>query len=122
MNKLRWGLLSTARINQALLPPLRASARNELTAVASRDLERAQAYANEWDIPRVFSSYEAMLADPDRSVLKIDYDLEENPSLTVRRVLDELVQIDDNLYLGKAHVRWWWNRWQTVAYFSLVRV
>ena len=65
MKKLRWGLLSTARINQALLPPLRASSRNELTAVASRDLERAQAYANERNIPRVFGSYEAMLADPD---------------------------------------------------------
>jgi len=71
----------------------------------------------------VFHTYVAPgLAGPDRSVLKIDYNLEENPSLTVRRVLDELVQIDDNLYLGKAHVRWWWNAWQTVAYFSLVRV
>lgn len=59
------------------------------------------------------------LIDPDRSVLKIDYNLKENPSLTVRRVLDELVQIDDNLYLGKAHVRWWWGGWQTVAYFAL---
>ena len=64
------------------------------------------------------------LVDADRTVLKIDYDLEENPSLTVRRVLDELVQLDDNLYLGKAHVRWWWrpaSDWQTVAYFSLSR-
>jgi len=69
MNKLRWGLLSTARINQALLPPLRASARNELTAVASRDLQRAEAYANERDIPRVFGSYEAMLADPDVDII-----------------------------------------------------
>ena len=64
------------------------------------------------------------LVDADRTVLKIDYDLEENPSLTVRRVLDELVQLDDNSYLGKAHVRWWWrpaSDWQTVAYFSLSR-
>lgn len=69
MKKLRWGLLSTARINRALLPPLRASTRNELTAVASRDLGRAQAYAREWGIPRVFGSYEAMLADPDVDVI-----------------------------------------------------
>lgn len=70
-----------------------------------------------------FRTYPAPgLVDTDRVVLKIDYDLEENPSLTVRRVLDELVQVDSNLYLGKAHVRWWWrpaNGWQTVAYFSL---
>ena len=62
------------------------------------------------------------LTDPDRQVLKIDYDLKDNPALTVRRVLDELVQIEDNLYLGKAHVRWWWrptDGWSTVAYFTL---
>jgi xylose dehydrogenase (NAD/NADP) len=69
MNKLRWGFLSTARINQALMPPLRSSARNELTAVASRDLERAKVYAEEWNIPRVFGTYEAMLADPDVDVI-----------------------------------------------------
>jgi hypothetical protein len=61
------------------------------------------------------------LADPDRQVLKLDYNLEGNPSLSVRRVLDELVQIDNVLYLGKAHLRWWWGKWQLVAYFSLAK-
>lgn len=63
------------------------------------------------------------LMDTDRTVLKIDYNLKENPALTVRRVLDELVQIDDQLYLGKAHVHWWWrgDGWQTVAYFTLTK-
>lgn len=59
------------------------------------------------------------LFDEDRSVLKIDYNLKENPPLTVRRVLDELVQVSDNLYVGKAHVHWWWGNWQTIAYFAL---
>lgn len=66
---LRWGLLSTARINRAVIPPLRASARNELTAVASRSRDKAKAYAQEWGIPRVFDSYEAMLLDPDIDVV-----------------------------------------------------
>lgn len=70
-----------------------------------------------------FRTYPAPgLFDTDRAVLKIDYNLKENPSLTVRRVLDELVQLDDDLYLGKAHVRWWWHpagTWQTVAFFTL---
>ncbi len=61
----------------------------------------------------------AGLTDPDRQVLKIDYDLPENPRLTVRRVLDELVQLDTRFYLGKAHLKWWWGQSQRVAYFSL---
>ena len=57
--------------------------------------------------------------DPDRLVLKIDYDLPANPRFSVRRVLDELVQVADGLYLGKAHFHWWWGSWQLVAYFTL---
>jgi len=66
---LRWGLLSTARINRALIPPLRASQRNQLTAVASRSLEAAEAYAGEWDIPRALGTYEALIDDPEVDVI-----------------------------------------------------
>lgn len=66
---LRWGLLSTAQINRALISPLRASERNELFAVASRSMEQAESYAREWDIPRVHGSYEALLADPEVDVI-----------------------------------------------------
>jgi hypothetical protein len=61
------------------------------------------------------------LADPDRHVLKIDYDLPGNPCLSIRCILDELVQVEDGFYLGKAHLKWWWGAWQLVAYFSLCR-
>lgn len=59
------------------------------------------------------------LTDPDRQVLKLDYNIQGNPILSVRRVLDELVQVETALYLGKAHLKWWWGTWQLVAYFSL---
>jgi predicted dehydrogenase len=62
---LRWGLLSTARINRSLIPPLRASSRNTLAAVASRDGAKGREYAKEWGIETVFDSYEAMLSSPD---------------------------------------------------------
>jgi xylose dehydrogenase (NAD/NADP) len=61
MNKVRWGLLSTARINRSLIPAIRASKRGELVAVASRELDKAQKYAQEWAIPKAFGSYESML-------------------------------------------------------------
>lgn len=66
---LRWGLLSTAHINRALIPALRASRRSLLSAVASRSQDQANAYAKEWGIPRALGSYEALLDDPDIDVI-----------------------------------------------------
>ncbi len=61
MSVVRWGLLSTAHINRRVIPAIRASNSSELVAVASRDLDKAQAYASEWEIPQAYGSYEAML-------------------------------------------------------------
>jgi D-xylose 1-dehydrogenase (NADP+, D-xylono-1,5-lactone-forming) len=66
---LRWGLLSTARINKALIPPLQLSKRNTLLAVASRSQEKATAYAREQKIKRAYGFYEALLADPEIDVI-----------------------------------------------------
>ncbi len=61
----RWGLLSTANINKALIGPIRQASRSELHGVASRDLAKAQAYAAAQGIPTAYGSYEDMLADPE---------------------------------------------------------
>jgi xylose dehydrogenase (NAD/NADP) len=71
MKDLRWGLLSTARVNRHLIPAIRAAAQAELLAVASRDPARAEAYAAEWEIPRAHGSYEALLDDPDVDIVYI---------------------------------------------------
>ena len=68
-NVLNWGLLSTARINAALIPPLLASKRNHLLAVASRTQESAEKYAREHEISRAHGSYESLLADPEIDVI-----------------------------------------------------
>ena len=64
-----WGLLSTARINERLIPAFRTSERSELLAVASRNKKRVQAYAKQWDIPHAYGTYEQMLADPAINVI-----------------------------------------------------
>ena len=61
----RWGLLSTARINDALITPIGQAARSELRAVGSRDLAKGRAYAQEKGIPVAHGSYAALLADPE---------------------------------------------------------
>ncbi len=68
---LNWGILSTARINREVIGPLQRSARSRLLAVASRDLERARAYAAGRSIPRTYGSYDALLADPEIDVVYI---------------------------------------------------
>lgn len=60
----RWGLLSTARINDALIDPIRQAKRSQLAAVASRDLAKARDYAAVKGIPTAYGSYEDLLADP----------------------------------------------------------
>ena len=62
--QLRWGLVSTAKINGAVIQPIRDAARSDLVGVASRDADRAGAYAQEHGIPKSYGSYEAMFRDP----------------------------------------------------------
>ena len=59
-----WGLLSTARINDAILAGAAESGEVDVVAVGSRSLERAQAYAREKGIPRAHGSYDELLTDP----------------------------------------------------------
>ena len=65
VDPVRWGILSTARINSAVIPGLQQSPASELVAVASRDLARARAYAGDHAIPRAHGSYDALLEDPE---------------------------------------------------------
>jgi D-xylose 1-dehydrogenase (NADP+, D-xylono-1,5-lactone-forming) len=61
----KWGIISTADINRKVIPGAHASAKVELVGVASRDQAKADAYAQEWEIPRAYGSYEELLADPE---------------------------------------------------------
>jgi hypothetical protein len=56
--------------------------------------------------------------DPEVEVFKIDYDLPDSPGFLIRDILDELVQVDDGLYLGQALLRWR-GRYRRAAWFQL---
>jgi xylose dehydrogenase (NAD/NADP) len=64
-NAVNWGILSTADINQKLIPGAHESPKVKLLAVASRDKERAEEYARSWEIERAYGSYDELLADPE---------------------------------------------------------
>ena len=65
MQKTRWGVLGVANIAVGkVIPAMQRGERSEITAIASRDLGKAQEAARKLGIPKAYGSYEELLADP----------------------------------------------------------
>ena len=60
---MRWGILGPGRISRAFLTGLAGSASEHAVAVGSRALDRAEATAHEFGVPRAYGSYGQLLAD-----------------------------------------------------------
>ena len=66
MKKIRWGMLSTARIGtETVIPAMQLGEHCSVTAIASRQLEKAQVAARQLGIEKAYGSYEELLDDPD---------------------------------------------------------
>lgn len=66
MKKIRWGILSTARIGtEKVIPAMQRGEHCEIVAIGSQSLDRAQAAAAKLKIPKAHGSYESLLSDPD---------------------------------------------------------
>jgi predicted dehydrogenase len=64
-NKVRWGILSTAKIGlKKVIPGMQKGSWCEVAAIASRDLSQAEDAARTLGIARAYGSYEELLADP----------------------------------------------------------
>jgi predicted dehydrogenase len=65
MEKVRWGILSTAAIGlNKVIPAMQRAEHCEIVAIASRDLSRAKSAAAKLSIPKAYGSYAELLADP----------------------------------------------------------
>ena len=64
MRKIRWGVLGAAKIAiEKVIPAMQRGQWSEVTAIASRDLDKARAAAAKLDIAKAYGSYEELLAD-----------------------------------------------------------
>jgi len=64
--KIRWGVISTAKIGrEKVIPGIQKAANSEVTAIASRNRDQAATTAKQLGIGKSYGSYEALLADPD---------------------------------------------------------
>ncbi|OED41330.1 NAD-binding protein [Chromatiales bacterium (ex Bugula neritina AB1)] len=65
MDKVRWGILSTAKIGvEKVIPAMQHCKYAEVKAIASRTLTSAQSAAAELRIEQAYASYDELLADP----------------------------------------------------------
>ena len=60
---MRWGILGPGRISRSFLAGLAGSATEHAMAIGSRALDRAEATARQFGVPRAYGSYEQLLAD-----------------------------------------------------------
>lgn len=66
MKKLRWGVLSTAKIGrEKIIPAIQTSQLGEVIAIASRDQTLANEIAAELKIEKAYGNYDALFSDPD---------------------------------------------------------
>jgi predicted dehydrogenase len=66
MRKIRWGILSTAKIaREKVIAATQASETGVVTAIASRELSQAKAVASQLGIERAYGLYDELLADAD---------------------------------------------------------
>lgn len=64
-NKVRWGVLSTAAIGvKKVIPAMQKGEWSQITAIASRGLDKAKETAQELGIEKAYGSYEELLSDP----------------------------------------------------------
>lgn len=68
---IRWGILSTARIADRIVDGARGAENASVTAVGSRDLTRARAWADERGIEHAYGSYEELLASDEVDAIYI---------------------------------------------------
>jgi predicted dehydrogenase len=72
MQPVNWGVLSTSSFaTERFLPGLRKSPMVRLVAVGSRDLERAESFAETNKIARAYGSYEEVLRDPEIEIVYV---------------------------------------------------
>ncbi|KRF28303.1 Gfo/Idh/MocA family protein [Phycicoccus sp. Soil802] len=68
---LRWGILAPGGIAHSFATALRAASGQQLQAVASRSLPRAQAFADEFGVTAAYGAYDELVADPDVDVVYV---------------------------------------------------
>lgn len=87
MKKVRWGILSTAKIGrEKVIPAMQASQLCEVVAIASRNKKQGELVADQLKIPVVYSSYEELLSDPQIDAVYIPLPNHRHVEWTIKAI------------------------------------
>lgn len=130
--KIRWGILSTAKIGmEKVIPAMQQCDNLEIAGIASRNEKDSKIAAEQLGIPKYFGSYNALLEDPDieaiyvplpnhmhyewtkKAIEKGKHVLCEKPMTLKKAEINELIALRDkyNVKVGEAfmvhtHPQW----------------
>ncbi len=71
VDKVRWGILGPGKIAHKFAKGLAVVDQAELVAVGSRSLQRANEFANQYQIPRRYGNYQDLIHDKDIDIIYI---------------------------------------------------
>lgn len=71
MNKLNWGIIGPGSIANDFADALAVSKQGQLFAVASRDIKKAQEFANKYAANKFYGSYQQLADDPEVDIIYI---------------------------------------------------
>lgn len=71
MRQAKWGIVGTGNISAQFAQGLQLAEFAQISAVASRSTDSAKAFAQKFDIPRYYGSYEEMANDKDIDIIYI---------------------------------------------------
>lgn len=80
---LRWGILAPGSIAEDWISAVHGNTDQRVVAVASRSLERAQAFAAAHDVATAYGSYAELVADPEVDVVYISAPHSEHRALAL---------------------------------------
>jgi predicted dehydrogenase len=85
LRKVKWGVIGVAKIaTEKVIPAMQRGEVSEITAIASREIGKAQAAAKELGITRAYGSYEDLLADSEIEAIYNPVPNEEHVPWTLR--------------------------------------
>lgn len=82
--KIKWGIVGLGKIANEFARDLQLVESGELCAVASRNIDKAQEFANQFQCPKAYGSYDELFEDENIDILYIATPHDSHAELTIK--------------------------------------